>query len=103
MNFPLMGLDMAEWICKEAPNYLKDSAIYDLYAVVNHVGGLMGGHYTSFCRFYFLFDRTNTYSNDKRIDSSINECRVDIDGEAEGSWTSFDDEVVQVCHITVVS
>jgi len=42
-DFPLMGLDLSEYIQGHAQN-----AIYDLYAVANHQGGLGGGHYTAF-------------------------------------------------------
>ena len=29
---------------------VADDANYDLYAVSNHYGNLVGGHYTSYCR-----------------------------------------------------
>jgi len=47
IDFPLEGLDLHEYI--KAGNDAHRS-IYDLYSVVNHVGGPMGGHYFSFCK-----------------------------------------------------
>jgi ubiquitin C-terminal hydrolase len=47
IDFPLEGLDLHEYI--KAGNDSHRS-VYDLYAVVNHTGGPMGGHYFSFCK-----------------------------------------------------
>lgn len=47
VDFPLEGLDLYEYI--KAGNDAHKS-VYDLYAVVNHTGGPMGGHYFSFCK-----------------------------------------------------
>lgn len=47
IDFPLEGLDLHDFI--KIGNDAHRS-IYDLYAVVNHVGGPMGGHYFSFCK-----------------------------------------------------
>jgi len=33
------------------------SALYDLYGVVNHSGGLLGGHYTAYARTPHTSDR----------------------------------------------
>ena len=32
--------------------------LYDLYGVINHYGGMLGGHYTSFARTPDLMDTT---------------------------------------------
>ncbi|EDV24782.1 uncharacterized protein TRIADDRAFT_56945 [Trichoplax adhaerens] len=45
------GLDLRDFISDSASTNSNESYIYDLYAVVNHYGGLMGGHYTAFARF----------------------------------------------------
>jgi ubiquitin carboxyl-terminal hydrolase 4/11/15 len=44
VQFPIEGLDMSKWIVNEET---KEDAIYDLYAVSHHYGGLGGGHYTA--------------------------------------------------------
>ena len=50
--FPLTGLNMKKWCDKESPilNGSEDSFVYDLIGVVNHFGGMTGGHYTATCR-----------------------------------------------------
>jgi ubiquitin C-terminal hydrolase len=53
VNFPLTGLDMSEWCHPESPALTQmgpDSQIYDLIAVVNHYGGMTGGHYVATCK-----------------------------------------------------
>lgn len=51
VNFPLTGLDMSEWCHPESPAVKHiDSQIYDLIAVVNHYGGMTGGHYVATCK-----------------------------------------------------
>ena len=51
VNFPLTGLDMSEWCHAESPAMQHvDSQIYDLIAVVNHYGGMTGGHYVATCK-----------------------------------------------------
>ena len=47
VDFPFEGLDMAPWI--GSPDG-KANAIYDLYAISNHMGGMGGGHYTAYCK-----------------------------------------------------
>jgi ubiquitin carboxyl-terminal hydrolase 8 len=46
IEYPLENLDLSRYIC----GYNKDSYKYDLYGVCNHMGGVMGGHYTAFVR-----------------------------------------------------
>ena len=59
VDFPLNGLDMSPWIHKSSPENCCNanasngngvSALYDLVGVVNHIGGLTGGHYVATCR-----------------------------------------------------
>lgn len=45
VNFPLRDLDLKEF-ASENTNH----AVYNLYAVSNHSGTTMGGHYTAYCR-----------------------------------------------------
>jgi ubiquitin carboxyl-terminal hydrolase 4/11/15 len=47
VDFPLEGLDLSQHVLDSR---VQQPAIYDLYAVSNHYGGLGGGHYTAFCR-----------------------------------------------------
>lgn len=49
IDFPIRSLDLNPYVCK--PTSDEDGPpIYDLYGVVNHEGGIFGGHYTSFAR-----------------------------------------------------
>ncbi|XP_053939647.1 ubiquitin carboxyl-terminal hydrolase 43 [Cuculus canorus] len=55
VRFPLRGLDMAPHMAQRgcAPRHPPNSprnALYDLYAVCYHHGGMHGGHYTASCR-----------------------------------------------------
>jgi ubiquitin carboxyl-terminal hydrolase 8 len=66
VDYPLTNLDISSMV--SAPN--RDSRNkcyrYDLYSVINHVGGIHGGHYYSYCldeesgRWYKYDDRTVT-------------------------------------------
>ena len=53
VNFPLYNLDLSKYVLsfekikKDNPNF--DSK-YDLFAVANHYGSLMFGHYTAYCK-----------------------------------------------------
>lgn len=47
IDFPLEGLDLSNRV--EGPTDGK-SAVYDLIAVDNHMGGLGGGHYTAYIK-----------------------------------------------------
>ncbi|XP_062607024.1 ubiquitin carboxyl-terminal hydrolase 19-like isoform X1 [Saccostrea cucullata] len=47
VEFPVRGLDLSPYTKVGGD---KSPPVYDLYAVVNHYGGILGGHYTSFVR-----------------------------------------------------
>ena len=46
LDFPLDNLDLSKYVV----GYNKETYVYDLYAVCNHSGSVMGGHYTSFIK-----------------------------------------------------
>ena len=53
VDFPLTGLNMREWCAKESPQYRdsnEEDFVYDLVGVVNHYGGMTGGHYVATCK-----------------------------------------------------
>jgi hypothetical protein len=53
VDFPLTGLNMREWCDAESPLCEKtddEAFIYDLVGVVNHFGGMTGGHYVANCK-----------------------------------------------------
>lgn len=45
IEFPINNLDLKDF-CSESKANLEGKAIYDLYGVINHFGGILGGHYT---------------------------------------------------------
>lgn len=47
IDFPIEGLDMGKFLLDQPDG---QEAIYDLYAVSNHMGSLYGGHYTAHCK-----------------------------------------------------
>ena len=48
VDFPIDNLDLTQYV----HGYNKESFVYDLYGVCNHMGSLQGGHYTAFVRNY---------------------------------------------------
>jgi ubiquitin C-terminal hydrolase len=46
IDFPLENLNLSPYVM----GYNKDSYVYDLYGVCNHIGTAFGGHYTSFVK-----------------------------------------------------
>ncbi|XP_023263432.1 ubiquitin carboxyl-terminal hydrolase 2-like [Seriola lalandi dorsalis] len=45
VNFPLKELDLREFASESS-----ERVVYNLYAVSNHTGNALGGHYTAYCR-----------------------------------------------------
>ena len=48
VDFPIDNLDLTQYV----HGYDKESFVYDLYGICNHMGSLQGGHYTAFVRNY---------------------------------------------------
>jgi ubiquitin C-terminal hydrolase len=46
IEFPIDNLDLSSYVRGYNPQSYK----YDLYGICNHIGGVMGGHYTAFVR-----------------------------------------------------
>ena len=46
VDFPVDNLDLSQYV----RGYNKDSHVYNLFGVCNHVGRVSGGHYTSFVK-----------------------------------------------------
>ena len=60
VDFPIDNLDLTKYV----HGYNKESFVYDLYGICNHMGSLQGGHYTAFVRNYanqwvYYDDETN--------------------------------------------
>ena len=58
VDFPLEDLDMSPYVV----GYNKTAYHYDLYAICNHGGNVMGGHYTATIKKgdkWYLFNDTN--------------------------------------------
>nr|XP_033782603.1 ubiquitin carboxyl-terminal hydrolase 19 isoform X2 [Geotrypetes seraphini] len=70
VEFPVRNLDLSKFCIGQKEDH--QLPIYDLYAVINHYGGMIGGHYTAYARL----------PNDK------NSQRSDV------GWRLFDDSTV---------
>jgi ubiquitin C-terminal hydrolase len=46
LDFPINGLDLSKYV----RGYNAATYVYDLFGVCNHMGDIMGGHYTSFVK-----------------------------------------------------
>ena len=59
IDFPLENLNLSDYVI----GYKKNSYVYDLYAVCNHSGSSLGGHYTAFVKNannkWYLYNDTN--------------------------------------------
>uniref|UniRef100_A0A3Q2E357 ubiquitinyl hydrolase 1 n=1 Tax=Cyprinodon variegatus TaxID=28743 RepID=A0A3Q2E357_CYPVA len=69
VDFPI-NLDLSKF-CIGQKDEMQQPPIYDLYAVINHYGGMIGGHYTAYAR----------------LPSDKNSQRSDV-------WRLFDDSTV---------
>jgi len=50
LPFPVQGLDMAPYVAPNVKSTCGEATIYDLFAVVEHVGSMDAGHYIAFVR-----------------------------------------------------
>ncbi|KAJ8016537.1 hypothetical protein DPEC_G00008270 [Dallia pectoralis] len=71
VDFPVRNLDLSKF-CIGQKDDMAQPPIYDLYAVINHYGGMIGGHYTAYAR----------------LPSDKNSQRSDV------GWRLFDDSTV---------
>nr|XP_023681613.1 ubiquitin carboxyl-terminal hydrolase 19 isoform X2 [Paramormyrops kingsleyae] len=71
VDFPVRNLDLSKF-CIGQKDDRQHPPIYDLYAVINHYGGMIGGHYTAYAR----------------LPSDKNSQRSDV------GWRLFDDSTV---------
>ncbi|KAM9829644.1 ubiquitin carboxyl-terminal hydrolase 19 isoform 1-T1 [Syngnathus typhle] len=71
VDFPVRNLDLSKF-CIGQKDEMQHPPIYDLYAVINHYGGMIGGHYTAYAR----------------LPSDRNSQRSDV------GWRLFDDSTV---------
>lgn len=71
VDFPVRNLDLSKF-CIGHKGDIQQPPIYDLYAVINHYGGMIGGHYTAY----------------SRLPSDKNSQRSDV------GWRLFDDSTV---------
>ncbi|KAM9752146.1 ubiquitin carboxyl-terminal hydrolase 19 isoform 2-T2 [Menidia menidia] len=71
VDFPVRNLDLSKF-CIGQKDDMQQPPVYDLYAVINHYGGMIGGHYTAYAR----------------LPSDKNSQRSDV------GWRLFDDSTV---------
>ncbi|KAF1332398.1 Ubiquitin-specific protease, partial [Globisporangium splendens] len=90
VDFPIDGLDFSKWMggSNTTTTTTNTSAasspenVYDLYAVVNHVGGLTRGHYTASCRYDRAFEES------AKVFAMSHDAEVPLND----LWYRFDDE-----------
>ncbi|XP_060079389.1 ubiquitin carboxyl-terminal hydrolase 19-like [Ylistrum balloti] len=80
VEFPVRGLDLSQFYIGARPKN-EPPPVYDLYAVVNHYGGILGGHYTAFVRCAGLTDNSKNdvdwrLCDDSRVTSVSNEKNI---------------------------
>lgn len=68
MLLSVRNLDLSKF-CIGQKDEMQQPPIYDLYAVINHYGGMIGGHYTAYAR----------------LPSDKNSQRSDV-GQCPSSW-----------------
>ena len=65
VDFPLTELNLSTYVS----GYNPSQYVYDLYAICNHSGGTMGGHYTSFVK---TQNNEWLHYNDTHVERKIN-------------------------------
>jgi ubiquitin carboxyl-terminal hydrolase 8 len=61
IHFPLDNLDLSKYV----RGYNADTHVYELFGICNHIGGVMGGHYTAFAKHA---DKTWVHYNDRNVE-----------------------------------
>lgn len=87
VEFPVRDLDLGQFYC--GPSCPSGSPTYDLYAVINHHGSILGGHYTSFAR---LVNQYNTRRSDvgwRLFDDSRVTCVSESDVVTRAAYVLF--------------
>jgi ubiquitin carboxyl-terminal hydrolase 8 len=69
IEFPLENLNLANYV----RGYSSSSYVYDLFGVCNHMGGVMGGHYTAFVR---NSENKWLHYNDRNVESVDDPSRI---------------------------
>lgn len=69
IQFPLEGLDLSKYVS----GYKPKSYVYDLYAICNHSGGTMGGHYTAYVK---NATQEWVHYNDNRVERHIHQSKL---------------------------
>jgi ubiquitin C-terminal hydrolase len=69
VDFPLTGLNLSKYVS----GYNAKQYVYDLYAVCNHTGGTMGGHYTSYVK---TREGEWNHYNDTQVERNISENKI---------------------------
>lgn len=64
IDFPLENMNLSKYVS----GYNSKQYVYDLYAICNHSGGPMGGHYTAFVK---NIDNEWCHFNDVNLDKNI--------------------------------
>jgi ubiquitin carboxyl-terminal hydrolase 8 len=76
IDFPLRDLDVSKYVT----GYNASQYKYDLFGVCNHVGGVMGGHYTSFVKkaegkwYHYNDEHVEFVENEERIITPMAYC-----------------------------
>ena len=69
VDFPLTDLNLSKYVS----GYNAKQYVYDLYAVCNHTGGTMGGHYTSYVK---TREGEWNHYNDTQVERNISENKI---------------------------
>lgn len=86
VNYPTKGLDISKFCTDPKLLNQKHKPIYDLYAVIQHFGGLFGGHYTAQC--------TGQRTGSSTVSSSSGDSTAN---NQELGWRTFNDSSVRDC------
>jgi ubiquitin C-terminal hydrolase len=83
VSFPVDGFDLSRFLPEVVHG---DPSLYDLFAVINHMGSLLGGHYNAFIR---------------EGDSSVSSM---VDAQVRDGWVCYDDKQLRnIDHSDLVS